>query len=200
MPNISPNPFTKVRNAKDLAAKQYNAFSWFQSRVKELGDVAKSANRVMNATPGKQFFNTLEVGSLFLFNYDAKHKDTLPYWDRFPLILPFTVKHEHMIGFNLHYLPYAPRFKLMQQLMKVKEDKFLTARTKLQYSYGMLKESSKYEILKPCIKMYLPPHVRSQFMKIHPKDWLTAVMLPVDQFVGKNKSFVWKESMRSVNG
>lgn len=195
MAKIIPNPFTKVRNAKDLAAKQYNSFAWYQSKIKELGDIGKSANKIMNSTPNKQFFNTVEVGSLYLFNYDAKHKDTLPYWDRFPLILPFVVNNTDFKGFNLHYIPYGPRFKLMQQLMKVHDDKFLNARTKLQYSYGMLKESSKFEIMKPCIKMYLPPHVRSQFLKIHPRDWLMAVMLPVDQFVGASKSTVWRKSL-----
>lgn len=189
------NPFTKIRNSKDLAGKTYNSFAWYQSKVKELGDVTKSATKLMGATPNKQFFNSVDIGSMYLFKYDPKHKLTLPYYDIFPLILPFAVDNTDFKGFNLHYLPYGARFKLLQQLMKVKEDKFLTARTKLQYSYGMLKESAKFDIMKPCIKMYLPPHVRSQFLKIHPKDWMTAVMMPVDQFVKANKGKVWKDSL-----
>src|SRR5687768_2625304 len=144
------NPFSAIRNAKDLAGKQFNAFAWYQSRVKELGSDARSATKLMETVPGRQFRNVMEVGSMYLFSYDAKHKATLPYWDRFPLVLPFVWDGKDFKGFNLHYIPYGPRFKLLQQLMKIQDDKFLTARTKLQYSYGMLKGSSKFEILKPC--------------------------------------------------
>lgn len=198
MATIITNPFIKIRNAKDIAGKQYNSFSWYQSKIKQLGGVAKDPTKLMMETPSRQFYNTVEVGNMYLFKYDAKHKETLPYWDMFPLIIPFVNNGTDMKGFNLHYLPYGPRFKILNELNKIKEDKFLTAKSKLQYSYQLLKTSSKFEILQPCVKMYLPQHIRSQFMKIHPKDWEMAVMLPVDRFQKATKAKVWKDSMMSI--
>lgn len=198
MATIVTNPFTLIRNAKDLAGKEYNAFAWFQSRVKELGSVGRTPERLMAEVPGRQFVNKLEVGHMYLFGYDAKHKDTLPYWDKYPLILPFSWEGKHFKGFNLHYLPYGARFKLLQRLMDVHANTRLQARDKMKYSYGILKASAEFELLKPCIKMYLIPHIRSQFMKIYPKDWLTAVMLPVDRFQKANKQTVWRDSMRKA--
>ena len=47
-----------------------------------------------------------------------------------------------------------------------------------------------------CIKSYLGDHVRSPFVEIPGQDWHTAMMLPVERFVGANKSAVWEESRK----
>ena len=48
----------------------------------------------------------------------------------------------------------------------------------------MVKNSSKLAPLKPCVHMYLYSHLRSGMKRIMPKDWATAMLLPVQQFVG----------------
>ena len=58
----------------------------------------------------------------------------------------------------------------------------------------MIKGSSKLAPLKPCIHMYLYSQLRSGMKRIMPKDWGTAMLLPVQQFVGASNSKVWADS------
>ena len=41
---------------------------------------------------------------------------------------------------------------------------------------------------------YLPPHVRSRFVKINADQWDTALFLPTERFVKKSKNYVYRQS------
>ena len=191
------NPFGQIRNAKDLAGKAYNAFSWYQSQVKDLGGDSVDPRNIL-AAKDQKFVTRLSPGSMYLYNYDPKFKETLPYYDTFPLVLPFGTFKGGFIGLNLHYLPYGARFKLLEKLMEFSTDEKLTANTKLAFSYQLLNASAKFNEFKPCIKQYLTSHVRSRFLKIDPRDWTTAVMLPSDRFIKAGKASVWADSMAKL--
>jgi hypothetical protein len=127
--------------------------------------------------------------------YDAKDKDTLPYWDKFPLVLPYKKVAGGFMGLNLHYLPYQPRVMLLQRLMEFATDKNMNENTRIRYSWSLIGGVSKFKWAEPCIKHYLTDHVKSTFRKIDAQDWATAVLLPVEQFVGATKTKVWADSM-----
>lgn len=189
----SENPFKAIRSAKDIdPAATYNAYSWLQSQIKKLGSVGRNPSQLMSQnvrlTPKIQF------GSMYLFNYDAKHKDTLPYWDQFPLILSFQPAQGGFLGLNLHYLPYNYRFRLLEKLFDFSTTESLNSRTKVLFSWGMLTESTKFPEVKACIKHYLLDQVRSNFMYVDPRDWYTAAMMPTARFVGAGPGKVWKDS------
>lgn len=189
----SENPFKAIRSAKDIdPAATYNAYSWLQSQIKKLGSVGRNPAQLMSQnvrlTPKIQF------GSMYLFNYDAKHKDTLPYWDQFPLILSFQPAQGGFLGLNLHYLPYNYRFRLLEKLFDFSTTESLNSRTKVLFSWGMLTESTKFPEVKACIKHYLLDQVRSNFMYVDPRDWYTAAMMPAARFVGAGPGKVWKDS------
>jgi hypothetical protein len=40
--------------------------------------------------------------------------------------------------------------------------------------------------------------VKSPFRKINSEDWATAMMLPVERFIGAAKDQVWMESKRKI--
>ena len=42
------------------------------------------------------------IGRMYFFYYDAKNKDKLPQWDRFPLVLPIERYGNGFLGLNLH--------------------------------------------------------------------------------------------------
>ena len=70
-------------------------------------------------------FNRLgqdSIGKMYMFYYDAKTKDKLPYWDRFPLIFVLDVRPDRFWGVNLHYLPPLYRAKLMNALYKIQNN------------------------------------------------------------------------------
>lgn len=192
------NPFGQIRNAQDLTGKAYNAFSWYQSKIKDLGGDSLKPENLLNAKDQK-FVTRLSPGSMYLYNYDPKLKDKLPYYDTFPLVFPFTTFKGGFTGINLHYLPYGARFKLLEKLMEFATDEKLNANTKLGLSYQLLNASAKFKEFKPCIKSYLLSHVNSRFMKIDPRDWQTSVMLPSDRFVKAGKNTVWADSMSIIS-
>ena len=133
----------------------------------------------------------LEIGKMYFFAYDAKYKDTLPFWDAFPLIFcielnPVSKAGNPIPGFmgiNLHYLPPAARAGLMDSLLKIANNNKLDNTTKLNISYAYLKKySSQFAGFEECVKIYLYNHVRSQFYYIRPDAWETVAMLPLQQW------------------
>lgn len=139
-----------------------------------------------------------DVGGMYMFWYDAKHKDTLPYWDQFPLILPFHVERDHFKAFNLHYISPYRRSLLMNALYKISRDNEGNPVRRLEVSYGMLGASARLGWLRPCIKMYLTSHVKSRLFWIRPEEWDMAIYLPLARFVGASDMKVWRDSARKV--
>jgi len=134
------------------------------------------------------------IGRMYMFVYDPKTKEQLPYYDTFPLIFPIEFYKDGMLGINLHYLSPVLRAKLMDQLYDtINNDKY-DSTTKLRISYRLLAAASRYQYFKPCIKRYLFSHVRSPFISINPKEWDYALMLPTERFVKASKDTVFADS------
>ena len=181
------NPFERIRIKAGDTERSVN---WYQTQIKQLGSIRP--NKLMSDTP--QLVNTIRPGMMYMFVYDPKWKDKLPYYDTFPLVLPFKKVPGGFLGLNLHYLPYMARFKLLAILSDYASDEAMTEDTRLLLSWKLLSGSSKLNMIKPCVKHYLAEQLQSRFLKINYPDWVTASQLPVERFVGSNKSQVWKES------
>jgi len=137
---------------------------------------------------------------MYMFIYNPKHKDTLPYYDRFPLIFPINRAKGGFLGINMHYLPYQLRAKLMDALYDVASNDRFDESTKIRASYGILSGTSKYREFKPTIKHYLSNHVVSRLVYINPAEWDIALWLPVEKFVGANRTKVWADSRKIIRG
>jgi hypothetical protein len=70
--------------------------------------------------------------------------------------------------------------------------------TRLKYSWQLIDGVSKYAACKPCIKQYLMGHVRTQLREIPSADWATAMLLPVERFIGAGKQEIWAESRKII--
>lgn len=146
------------------------------------------------------------LGNMYLFAYDPKYKDTLPYYDRFPLVIPFegtrTVGKSGagggFYGLNLHYIPPRLRARLLDALYEYTNSDTLDEKTKFRISYNILNRVSKLKYFRPCVKQYLFSHLRSKFFHIDPKEWNMAIMLPLDRFVGSNKTTIYRESNERI--
>jgi hypothetical protein len=180
-------------SAYDITATKKSQ-QWFTSQVKKLANVTTPQNLVNSGT----LTNTLVPGSMYLFFYDPKTKDTLPYFDRFPLVLPYEKTPDGFMGLNFHYLPPILRVRLLDRLMMFKTSKELTERTRIKFTYAVLNNASKFALAKPCIKRYITSHVRSKFSLISSEEWVTAMLLPVERFVGATKEQVWRDSKRNA--
>jgi len=189
------NPFKSIRNAKAIDPNAgYNSYSWMQSQVKRLGSLGRNPAQLMGSNV--KFTRKISMGSMYLFNYNAKHKDTLPFWDMFPLVIPFSPANGGFLGLNIHYLPYSLRVALLEKLFDFSTSDSLNAETKMLFSWGMVSSAARYRGVESCVKHYLLNHVNSNFMYVDPRDWYTAAMMPLDRFVGAGKGTVWKNSMR----
>jgi hypothetical protein len=185
------------RNQYDLLTAVKRSRSWFDKQVQELTKQQLTPKKVLNGDVSA-LTTTLVPGNLYMYAYDPKTKEDLPYYDRFPLVFPFRKTADGFYGLTMHYLPYALRMQLLDNLLVFKSNSRLDETTRLKYSWAMIDGVSKFKAAQPCVKQYLTGHLRSQFRKVDSNDWATAMLLPVEQFVGASKQKVWEESRRKI--
>lgn len=186
------------KNKIELADLQRKSRSWFEQQVLLMANVRKM--RPETLMRGDQSNKSMRIlpGTMVMFIYDPKTKDTLPYWDRFPLVLPFRTVPGGFYGLNLHYLPYQYRARLLDMLMAFATDRSLDEQTRLKFSWRVIGNASKFAIVHPCVKHYLYDHVRTPFKAIDPQDWPTALVLPVEQFQKATAGAVWNDSKQMI--
>lgn len=185
--------FEKYRYDRSIYKK---SSAWFEQQVLLLNKKKFTPQQVLRDRRDAVSARIVP-GNLYAFLYDAKHKETLEYWDRFPLVFPFRSVPGGFYGLNLHYLPYRMRLQLMDKLLQFKNNDKFDETTKLRYSWNLIGGAAKFKAAEPCVKHYLYEQVRSPFAKIESYDWATAMMLPVERFVGANKNAVWQDSKRA---
>lgn len=177
--------------------RQRDSRTWFRDAARSISSVNK--NFMMRDQDSLQGgIDVQDIGKMFMFFYDPKHKDTLPYYDIFPLIFVIGMKDKGFLGMNLHYLPLYLRAKLMDELYKISSDKRYDKNTKLKVSYDILNRASRFKYFKPCIKHYLLEKVQSKYLSVDPQYWDVALMLPSERFKKDTKQNVWKNSMEMV--
>ncbi len=185
------------RNKYDLATSVKKSKSWFDTQVNILTKQNLTPQKVLAGNPD-QLTTTLIPGNLYMYGYDPKLKKELPYYDRFPLVFPFRKTTDGFIGLNMHYLPYNLRIMLLDRLLTFKTNNRMDETTRLKYSWATIDGVSKFDAAIPCVKQYLTGHVKTQFRKVDSNDWATAMLLPVERFVGASKQEVWTESRRKM--
>lgn len=136
------------------------------------------------------------IGSMFFFYYDPKTKDSLPYYDRFPLVLPIQLYSDGFLGLNLHYIHPKQRIILLDKLSEHATNKKFDKTTRLRLNYQMLNSFSKAYEATPCIKRYLNSHVESRFVEIYADEWDIAALLPVEQFQKASKYKAYADSRK----
>lgn len=165
----------------------------FQSRNKGNQWVYDEAGTSKRKLGGIEAVKGVQIGSMYIYIYNAKHKKILPYWDALPLVIPIKMYKDGFLGLNFHYLPPKLRLVLLNGLLQAEAVSNNEAYMKL--SYQMLNGITKSKYIEPTIKRYLYTHVKSNFAKINPNEWEKAVMLPISKFQKASKSEVWEISI-----
>ena len=185
------------RNKYDLATAVKKSNGWFEKEVTMLTKQNITPNKVLAGKPADLVVK-IQPGHLYLFGYDPKLKKELPYYDRFPLVFPYAKTPDGFMGLNMHYLPYNLRVQLLDALLTFRSNNRMDETTRLKYSWQLIDGISRYKAAQPCIKQYLGGHVRTQFRKVDSENWATAMLLPVERFVGASKQEVWAESRKII--
>ena len=183
----------------DLQTSWMKGRSWFEQERRKLlrNRSLLQPRRVLRGKP-EDLVQKVFPGKLYMFIYDPKGKDTLPYYDIFPMVLPWKRVKGGFMGLNLHYLPLKERMMLMNRLLVLKTNNKMDETTRIRYTYDLINGVAKFAAAKPCIKHYLTEHVKSQFRLIPASDWGTAMMVPVEQFRGAPIDKVWQESRKKM--
>lgn len=193
MENYFDNYIVQGVRKGQIPARTQQARDWYRN----LGRETKRVNEGKLLSSDKDRLTNLPtVGSMYLFRYEAKHADTLPYWDKMPLIFPFRATKNGFYGINLHYISPRERAKFMDALYEIRNNDRFDDSTKLKISYDVLRSTSKLKPYKPCIKRYLHKQKKSQFFLIHPTEWDIAIMLPLQKFEKKTANHVYAQSQK----
>lgn len=186
---------TKGVRTGQVPARTQAARTWYRDTAKEYRRVNDS--KLMKGDADRLTARPL-VGQMYMYYYDAKTKDTLPYFDRMPLVFPFKKVAGGFYGLNMHYLPLTLRAKLMDALYDTTTNQRYDESTRLKINYKLLDNAAKYKGFKPCVKRYLTSQLRSRFMYIYPSEWDVALFLPTERFQGASKTQVWADTRKNI--
>ena len=183
-------PSKYMQSVIDASKGRPKSTAWFRDKIAEFGQ--PSAMQLIR--DGKQ--NTRPFyGNLNMFFYDPKFKKTLPYYDRFPLVLPIERYSDGFLGINLHYLPMTLRLQLLDNLVDYSNNTKFDESTRLAVDYSKLK---KLSIIKPTLKRYLAGRVKTQFRRIDADEFTVAALLPVQRFKKASAAEVYKDSRSMI--
>lgn len=165
------------------------ARSWLKKKIQELKPTRQGL-----MSDRERLRNSTFIGRMYFYFYDAKTKDKLPYWDRFPLVIPIERYGDGFLGLNLHYIHPKSRLILLDKLSEYATNSRYDEKTRLRLSYDVLSKASKAFEASPCIKRYLFSQIESRFLEITADEWDIAVLLPFENFQGASKNKVWSDS------
>ena len=183
-------PSKYMKSVIDAAKGRPKSTAWFRDKIAEFG-TPKAMNLIRD---GKQATRPF-FGNLNMFFYDPKFKNKLPYYDRFPLVLPIERYSDGFLGINLHYLPIPLRIRLLDELMDYSTDTKFDKKTKINTNYQQLKN---VKLLKPTLKRYLAGKVKSRFRRVDADEFTVATLLPVQRFTKASDNKVWTDSRSMI--
>lgn len=180
------NPAAQKRNTA-------NSLNWFRNYV------TKGYNKVGTGVMYRDrslWKSKMTIGKLYFYEYDPKHKDTLPVYDRYPLVFPFSAYKAKdgmtiVLGLNMHYLPPALRMVAYKALLKLKTEQRFRKSTKLEMEWAALKSMAESKYFQHAVHAYRMDHVRSTFVEIPASAWELALFLPTARFQKGGKSLAW---------
>jgi hypothetical protein len=168
---------------------------WFRRKAQSLSRINRE--KLMDNKELSQSGQEI-IGSMQMFFYDPKHKGTLPYYDKFPLVIVVGPADKGFYGLNLHYLPPTLRARFLDELLDITNNTKYDDSTKFRASYDLLRRAQKFKYFKPCFKHYLTEHVKSRFAKVNPPEWEIATFLPTAQFEKADASKVYSDTRKML--
>lgn len=170
------------------------SMDWFRKRITKNYSSVRTARMFRDQD---LFKSGMTLGKMYFYEYDAKWKDELPVWDRYPLVIPFGVYKskdgaEIVTGLNFHYLPPALRMAAFRALLKYKnKDRFIKS-TKLDFSWKVISALAQSKYFEHAVHSYRMDQVRSKFVEIPAQSWEMVLFLPLARWQKGSKTTAWK--------
>ena len=179
--------------AGQAPAKTRSARNWFRNLARQTTGV--QPNTIIKTAPKIQLTRVPQVGFMYHFFYDPKMKEELPYYDRFPLVLPLKSTNNGFIGINFHYLPIALRIRLLDRLVDFSNNTKFDESTILDVNYDKVKD---IKLVRPTIHRYISGRVKTDFRRIDADEFTVATLLPVARFSKAPISKVYSDSRKML--
>ena len=170
-----------------LQPRTNKARQWLRAKVGSLRPTPATIMRLKSSSI---------IGKMYFMFYDPKTKDSMPYYDRFPLVIPIERYPDGFLGLNLHYIHPRQRIILLDKLSETASNSRFDEKTRLRVNYEYLASSSRAFEAMPCIKRYLFSHIQSRFLEISADEWDIAALLPMETFVNASTSKVYADSRK----
>ena len=167
------------------------SYDWYRKKVQSM--TTPGARALINQ--GKATLRP-KYGIMNLFGYQAKtYGAPLPYYDRFPLIIPTEQRGGRFWGINFHYLPYGLRVQLFRRMLSFASDNNFDEKTTINVSFRQL---AGIRAVRPSIKSYLLSQVQSAFLNIRVNEMPVALNLPVQRFLGATDAKVYSDTRKML--
>jgi len=166
-----------------ITPRTKESIEWFRKKAREMfrGRTIQKRGALMQddaldirARPRTVF------GNMYMYVYKAKHRDTLPYYDAFPLCIILGPAKDGFFGLNLHYLPPIVRAKALDAII------------------GNPGNAVPAKFLNAARKHYLTKQVVSKFALVEEPEWEIATFLPTADWRGANVDSVYKDSRKKL--
>ena len=197
--SIFDDLLVKGIRAGEVPGRTEEAREWYRNRAKNVSRARVSEQRFRRDLP-ERMQQDISFGSMYMFSYDPKLKNTLPYYDQFPLVFPINTASGGFLGMNMHYLPPQLRARLMDSLYGTVTNQRYDQSTTLRISYDILNSAAKFNLFKPTIKHYLYKQVRSRFIYVEPSEWDIALFLPTAKWAKAGSATVYADARRKIRG
>jgi len=165
-----------------------NAVRWFYSEVRNTFGSSRVPFSIAQRGALPVTTDRIQSGKMYLFEYTASK--TEEYFDRFPLVIPFTLESDRMVGFNLHYIPSLYRIKAMSSIVNsaTPDRKYPPSRkASTPINYGVI-DGGTLNYMRVSIRTYIFKRIESAIVEIPATGWITAAFLPTASYRGNNMS------------
>ena len=163
---------------------------WFHDKIKGLkGEVRNRFSR----TNAAKFYRDAEtkinpallhrrasLGDMYCYYYNPKHRDKLPYYDRFPMMMLISADQDTFLGLNFHYL--RPKLRAI-----------LLDRVSAKIGGGIPKWNRLKKIpeIERVVKRYRFDHIMRKVIPIEENEQEIAIFLPLERFKKASPSKIW---------
>lgn len=182
---------------QEITPRSKIAQEWFLDKVRSIGDGSVDRNAMLKREPLKQASETI-AGKMYMFWYLPKHKDTLPYFDKFPLVIPLDIEGQTLTALNLHYLPIDLRQGLFYSLLNRVSNQKYDDSTYLKVTYNFLKSNASLKAYRPCVKKYLAEGIMGRIVNVPASEWEVAVHLPTAVWRKRDEQYVHNRSREQI--
>lgn len=139
-----------------------DSVAWFNSKIPE----------ILSGT----IITQVMTGKMYTFAYDPVTKESLPFWDKYPLIFVLEKRKRNIVGINLHYIPPKIRLRIFEMMLPRATTKVLVDKTRMTGLTNFIKTIPGHQYM---IKQYCPEGMRSKLLEIPGNEWGKAIAMPL---------------------